>query len=262
MSKAPLYLAISNDFRKKILNGELQPGDRLPNQREIAESYQTTLMTIRQALEVLISESLIEAVHGVGTFVTRNNLLSRNYKFLGFDQEMRLRAIEIQTRVTLKQFDIIHPEAAETLKLSPQSRLCVLGRVRYFKEFPIIYQHSYIAPGFRSIIEEYQESHSLYELINRVSGQTIKTWKEIIKPIVLSADQAEKMLANEGDCALMALRCTYTSDNVPILYDEAVLSNRHISVTTEKSGNFSCLSYQIYDEATTDPLAYLRSVTG
>lgn len=261
MSKAPLYLSISNDFRKKILNGELKPGEKLPNQRDLADAYQTTLMTIRQALDVLISESLIEAVHGVGTFVTSNSLFSRNYKFLGFNQEMRLRAIEINTKVTSKQYDVINNEAADILRLPAQSRLCEIGRIRYFKELPIIYQHSYIATGFRSIIEEYNENESLYELINRISGQTIKTWKEIIRPVILNSDQAEKLLAKEGDCALMALRCTYTSDDSPILYDEAILSNRHISVTTEKNGNVSSVSYQIYDEATTNPSSYLLSVT-
>jgi DNA-binding GntR family transcriptional regulator len=262
MNKAPLYQSISNDFRKKILGGEWKPGDKLPNQRELAETYQTTVMTIRQALDILISESLIEAVHGVGTFVTSNNLLSRNYKVLGFKQEMHLRAIEIQTKITAKQYEVINQDAAKTLKLPLQSGLCVLSRVRFFKKFPIVYQHSYIAPGFRSIIEEYTETESLYDLINRISSQTIKTWKEIIRPVLLNADQAEKLLAKEGDCALKAFRCTYASDNTPILYDEAFLSNRHLSVTTEKSGNISSLVYQIYDEATTDPFSYLRSITG
>jgi len=261
MNKFPLYLSISNDFRKKILNGELKPGDKLPNQRDLAESYRTTLMTIRKALEVLIAESLIETVHGVGTYVISNGLISRNYKFLGFNQEMHLRAIEIKTIITSKQYDVLNPEAATILKLPMQSQLCEVGRVRYFKEFPIIYQHSYIASGFRSIIEEYNENKSLYELINKISGQTIKTWKEIIKPVILNDDQAGKLMTNEGDCALEALRCTYTSDNSPILYDVAILSNHHISVVTEKSGNFSSLSYQIYNEATTNPFSYLHSVT-
>lgn len=261
MSKAPLYLSISNDFRKKIFNGEWKPGEKLPNQRELAETYQTTVMTIRQSLDILIAESLIEAVHGVGTFVSSNNLFSRNYKFLGFNQEMRLRAIEITTRITSKRFDVINPAAAETLKLPPQSRLCQLGRVRYFKDFPIIYQQSYLAPGFKSLVDEYQETDSLYETINRLSGQTIKTWKEIIRPLILDADEAEKLQAKPGDCALAALRCTYTSDNAPILYDEAILSNHYVALTTEKSGNISSLSYQIYDMANTDPFSYLRSVT-
>lgn len=261
MSKAPLYLSISNDFRKKIFNGEWQPGEKLPNQRELAELYQTTVMTIRQSLDVLIAESLIEAVHGVGTFVSSNSVFSRNYKFLGFNQEMRLRAIEISTRITSKRCDVVNSVAAETLKLPPQSRLCQLGRVRYFKDFPIIYQHSYLAPGFKSLVDEYQETDSLYESINHLSGQTIKTWKEIIRPVILDDDQAQALKAQPGECALVALRCTYTSDNVPIVYDEAILSNHAIVLTTEKDGNISRLSYQIYDIANTDPFSYLRSVT-
>ena len=65
----PLYTRIADHFRKKIIDGELPPESRLPNQRELAEEFNTTLMTVRQALEVLEEESLIRTEHGVGSFV-------------------------------------------------------------------------------------------------------------------------------------------------------------------------------------------------
>lgn len=262
MKKSPVYLTIANDFRKKIYNGELKSGEQLPNQQELAKLYQTSLMTVRQALEVLSGESLIESVHGIGTFVSNLNRLSRNYSLLGFNQEMHLRSIEILTKISDKKYDIRHAVAASNLGLAVNSELCVLSRIRYFNELPIIYQHSFIAPGYRNIIERYEEGDSLYDLINRLSGQTIKTWREIINPIILDEDQAVKLNSKPGECALSAIRCTYTSNNTPILYDEAILSNRHVSVTSEKSGNASIQSYQIYDVANTDPLSFLRSFTG
>lgn len=262
MKKSPVYLTIANDFRKKIIGGELKSGEQLPNQQELAKLYQTSLMTVRQALDVLAGESLIESVHGVGTFVSNLNRMSRNYSLLGFNQEMHLRSIEITTKISEKKFDVQHEIAAINLGLMKNSMICVLGRVRYFKDLPIIYQRSYIAPGYRSIIERYEEGDSLYDLINHLSGQTIKTWREIINPIILDDDHAAKLNSKSGECSLLAIRCTYTSNNTPILYDEAILSNKHVSVTSEKSGNVSIQSYQIYDVANTDPLSFLRSFTG
>ena len=259
MKKAPLYLSISDDFRSRIMNGELKPGDKLPTQRELAQQYNTTLMTIRQALEVLTSESLIQAVHGVGTFVANTGLVGREFKLLGFSQEMNKLSIQIETIVLSKLFDEKNEKAAETLKLTSSSRFCVLERCRYFAGLPIIYQKSYIAPGYKSIIEDYSQKDSLYDLFNRVSGQTIKTWKEILKPVILDKKQAEILQGNEGDCAFLAIRCSYSSQNLPVIYDEAILSNDRVSVITERMGQNTTVAYQIYNQVTTDPLSYLQT---
>src|SRR5262245_66543317 len=45
------------------------PGTRLDNQRALAKSFGVTLMTLRQALELLEREHLITRRHGLGTFV-------------------------------------------------------------------------------------------------------------------------------------------------------------------------------------------------
>ena len=241
------------------MNGELKPGDKLPTQRELAQQYNTTLMTIRQALEVLTAEALIQAVHGVGTFVANTGLVGRDFKLLGFSQEMNRLSIPIDTLVLSKYFDVKHEQAAETLKLARNSMFCVLERCRYFAGLPIIYQKSYIAPGYKSIIEEYSQNDSLYELFNRVSGQTIKTWKEILRPVLLNKNQAEVLQGKEGDCAFLAIRCSYSSQNLPVIYDEAILSNDRVSVITERMGQNTTVAYQIYNQETTDPLSYLQT---
>src|SRR5437773_2561428 len=45
------------------------PGTRLDNQRQLAKSFGVTLMTLRQALDVLERDNLIARRHGLGTFV-------------------------------------------------------------------------------------------------------------------------------------------------------------------------------------------------
>ncbi|MBI4628289.1 MAG: GntR family transcriptional regulator, partial [Candidatus Rokubacteria bacterium] len=67
--RVPRYHRIAETLRERIRGGELQPGARLDNQRRLAKSFGVTLMTLRQALEVLAREHLITRRHGLGTFV-------------------------------------------------------------------------------------------------------------------------------------------------------------------------------------------------
>ena len=69
--RGPRYHQIAEALRERIRGGDPAPGASLPNQRELARSFGVTLMTLRQALELLEREHLIVRRHGLGTFVPR-----------------------------------------------------------------------------------------------------------------------------------------------------------------------------------------------
>ncbi len=66
----PLYLSIASALRRDIANGILSPGERLASITELADQHNVSVITIRQALELLESERLIERQQGRGTFVS------------------------------------------------------------------------------------------------------------------------------------------------------------------------------------------------
>src|SRR6185436_17036752 len=55
----PLYERIQEMLRTQIASGRLAAGERLPSETELAESFATTRMTVRQALAKLTFEGLI-----------------------------------------------------------------------------------------------------------------------------------------------------------------------------------------------------------
>ena len=67
--RGPRYHRIAEALRERIREGALRPGARLDNQRRLARSFGVTLMTLRQALELLEREPLVTRRHGLGTFV-------------------------------------------------------------------------------------------------------------------------------------------------------------------------------------------------
>lgn len=66
-----LYAELIRHFRDRILDGSLPVGARLPTELALAEEYQISRGTVRQALTALVNEGLIERVQGRGTFVRR-----------------------------------------------------------------------------------------------------------------------------------------------------------------------------------------------
>jgi DNA-binding FadR family transcriptional regulator len=56
-------------LRREILTGGFQPGDHLPSERELAERFGISRITLRKALAVLAQEGWIEIVQGRGNTV-------------------------------------------------------------------------------------------------------------------------------------------------------------------------------------------------
>jgi DNA-binding GntR family transcriptional regulator len=67
----PAYEQIADDLRAAIKEGRLQPGDRLPTEREHASRYGVAIGTYRQALSVLRQEGWLATHKRHGTVVLR-----------------------------------------------------------------------------------------------------------------------------------------------------------------------------------------------
>jgi GntR family transcriptional regulator len=66
----PMYRHIAGELRAQIKSGELKAGDKLPTEADLSDSYNASRNTIRDAVELLVREGLIEKRQGQGTFVT------------------------------------------------------------------------------------------------------------------------------------------------------------------------------------------------
>ncbi len=66
----PLYRQIYDALRKRIIAGELQPGDKLLSTREMADQLAISRTSVLEAYEQLISEGYIETRRGSGTYIS------------------------------------------------------------------------------------------------------------------------------------------------------------------------------------------------
>lgn len=56
----PLYKKIENELQEKIEAGVYQEGELIPKEIELAETYQVSRPTIRQAVQGLVDKGLLE----------------------------------------------------------------------------------------------------------------------------------------------------------------------------------------------------------
>lgn len=67
-----MYQAVAEHLAARIAAGELAPGSRLPNERDLASEYGVSLATGRRAVKLLRERGLLVTLPVKGTFVTRH----------------------------------------------------------------------------------------------------------------------------------------------------------------------------------------------
>jgi len=74
---APIYSTsvvqqVIDRISQAIISGELKPGDKLPTEPELAESFQIGRNSIREGIRILIAYGVLEIRHPKGTFVCKD----------------------------------------------------------------------------------------------------------------------------------------------------------------------------------------------
>ena len=96
-----------DELMKYILQKPVKPGQKIPNEFELAEKFGVGRSTIREAVKGLVSRGILEVRRGSGTYVINTNSLEEDP--LGFGK------IEDKYELALQLFEVrlmIEPEIA------------------------------------------------------------------------------------------------------------------------------------------------------
>ena len=142
-SSIPLYYQLENILREKISSGEYRSGDPFPTEKQLAQDYLVSRITVRQAVLGLINDGLISRKRGMGSFVTSKPISHEPMKLTGMIEDIITRGIKTESK--LIDFAFIYPpkKVIESLKLDEETKVLRIERIRLVKETPIIHSKLY-----------------------------------------------------------------------------------------------------------------------
>jgi GntR family transcriptional regulator len=71
----PLYATLAGQLRISINNGQIAPGGKLPSESELSEKHRMARITVRRAIDQLVTEGLVISRNGRGHFVRHSTPL-------------------------------------------------------------------------------------------------------------------------------------------------------------------------------------------
>jgi GntR family transcriptional regulator len=243
--RTPHYLRIYRDLKERIADGSLAPGERLPTQRELASSFGVTVMTVRQALQLLEQEDLLAVRHGLGTYVAPKRVRFATGNLSSLAQQMAAQGLELNTRVLRRELVEPHPHVAELLTVEAGDPVFALERLRLSGSEPLVYQQSMLQPWLGEALDTVDLTGiSLYDYLKDVGVEIAKA-QEWIQAICLAEHEAILLEAEPGSAALLSERLTFTAGEEPIVFDRAFMPGDRVSVSTTRHVSDVSVSYQL-----------------
>ncbi|MFT7840361.1 GntR family transcriptional regulator [Saccharothrix sp. BKS2] len=241
-SRVPKYLAIYRVLADRIAGGHYPADAPLPAQRELVEEFDVSLMTVRQAIQALEADGLLETRHGVGTFVRAPGFSYGLTGLRSLAQELVEQGIELETEVL--GADLVDPPAdvGARLRVPPGGRVLAVERLRGAGGSPLLLQTSYLAPGVGGRVDvERLRERSLYLVLEEL-GTPVREASETIRAVALTPPQAEVLGLPPGSPALLSCRLSRGDGGVPLVDDRALLVG-DTAITAERAASGTELSY-------------------
>jgi len=203
-------------MKEKMEKGEWQPGKMIPSERELAEMYDISRMTVRQAVNNLVNDGYLIRQRGKGTFVAAKKIEQPLKGLTSFSEDMRSRGMEPGTVVLGFETVPASGKLAEWLAVKEGDALYEVRRLRLADGLPMALETLYIpvclVPGLtRDVV-----SGSVYEFIEKERGLVVGSAVQTLEASVARKVEAEHLKVKEGAPVLLLERRTHLADGRPI----------------------------------------------
>jgi GntR family transcriptional regulator len=159
------YREIERYLRTRVEGA--RPGAPLPSEAELCERFSVSRMTVRQALQELTNDGLVERRRGQGTFVAQRPVHRRPGVFLSFTEEMNRRGMQATSRLLSAGMDDPRRPELLDLGLAPDSQVVRIVRVRLADGVPVALEDAALVPELGDVLDEDLGGGSLHSALER-----------------------------------------------------------------------------------------------
>jgi GntR family transcriptional regulator len=203
-----------------LIEGGLKPHDKMPTERELAETFGVTRLTVRRALDQLGYEGRVYRTQGAGTFVSEPRI-AKSVELTSFSDDMRARGLAPGSQLAEIAEVAAGAEIGARLGISPRDMVAHIYRVRTADGEPMCIEHTYIPASLAPGLAQRHIDGSLYQLMGEAYHLVAEKAEQSIHATVLDPEAARRLGVAEFSPAFKVSRVTFDARNRRIEYAES-----------------------------------------
>lgn len=209
---APLYYQLKEILKEQIENEQYKKGDIFLSEKQLQEMYQVSRVTVRQAINELVSAGYLQCGRGVGTTVVFEKIDEQLKQVISFSEEMEQHGIVMGTSHCVMEKVIADDIVAKNLEIEKGTSAYRLERVRCAESVPLVYSISYLSEKYQLPLEEEHYRDSFYRFLKDTYGIVIAGGKDTFEAVLSTKTTGDFLNIPVGEPVFKRTRKTYDQD--------------------------------------------------
>jgi DNA-binding GntR family transcriptional regulator len=230
-SYEPAYAQLANILRRQVAAGKFRPGDQLPSEAMLCQSYQVSPMTVRRTINLLAEEGVVSTAQGRGTFVKALELGRAAFHL----QELQDLFNDPAMRVKLLDVRIVSADerTARKLNLTVGAKTIYIRRLLTVDGEPAFYHREYLVyDPTRPIVEAEMEVTALRGLFDGTGSALLKRGELSVEACLLNEAEANLLQTPPPVAAFYLEHLFYDFDDKPVSWGWFIGRSDYLRFTT------------------------------
>lgn len=163
-SKDPLYMQLADAVLSAIKDGEFKGGDKIPSEEELRQMYGLSRVTVRTAIDHLVSQEILVKKQGKGTFVAVPYLENDTGRLQGFTDIFLSRGYKIRKDVLSMSIVPAPSDCIKNFQIGKEENVIEIKRLLYANDIPAILETILIPLAYSFVLNE-DMSGSFYRIL-------------------------------------------------------------------------------------------------
>ncbi len=217
-SPIPAYFQLKKMILEQIRGGEYPEGSLIPSERDLGESLGISRMTVRQALNQLVSEGVLYREKGKGTYVSKSKIKQKN--IMSFSETVRNRGLIPSTQVLRFEKVLNRADIREILELQEDEGLYGIKRLRLANELPIGIEEVFIPERYCPHLENHDLKMSFYILLKEQYSLVVSSMDCSVDAAKATTEEKKLLGLTNAVPVLCITSISYNDSGMKLFYEK------------------------------------------
>jgi GntR family transcriptional regulator len=220
-SGGTLYAQVESVLASEIGSKSLKPGDRIPTEDNLMARFAVSRITVRRAIQNLVSRGMVEIQRGRGTFVAAPKITQELTELSGFVEDMHAIGRKATARLVDKKIVNSCETVARQLAVAKGTRVVKIQRVRLGDGVPISFDETYLPLDLgRKVMANNLAVEPIFSLLERKYNVPLVEAEYKMEAVAAEPDIALALRVNPGSPMFLIERTSYSTGDRPVDYEK------------------------------------------
>lgn len=229
----PLYWQLAEVINSQISSGQLHPGDKLPTEHWLAETYHLSRVTVRRAVQFLIDNGTLKRNRGESPIVAFPRVNRQQNRLTGLSEDLRQMGHVPSSLILCCENTTAPLKIADLLNIDIGAPVFRLARLRLADNSPLAIHDCYYPQSVcGNVLSSTFHADSIYHFLDD-NGIKLAYATQTISARNATEKEATLLAMPHNSALLHVERVSFTAEGLPVEFSDMLYNPLRYDIHVE-----------------------------